>query len=229
MTTVPPPTLPNATLKEAFAAESAKRPDVFRAWGGSEPFLVRLRADQEKYAAALNDKYGQSIRIRLGLFGYPLNSGEILSPSPCALLADTRTEESGLKASVTLSSAVINAGGDLRGTLTITNVGIEPVSFNGGEPRTGLIVRPGTTEVVGIYDGEIAGVGITATLAPGESKELEMLVGTASCDASVGFAVPPGDYEVITIAIDAAEDINGVKGVRLASAPTGLKITANPA
>jgi hypothetical protein len=80
--------------------------------------------------------------------------------------------------------------------VTVTNTGGEVVSFESGSPLTALVYMPGTDEVVGIYTGGIAGVGIGAELGPGESIDVDVLGGTASCDPDLGYALPPGDYEV---------------------------------
>ena len=53
------------------------------------------------------------------------------------------------------------------------------------------------TNVVASYTGGIAGVGVGGTLAPGESSEIPVLVGTASCGPGVGYALPPGQYDVL--------------------------------
>ena len=66
-------------------------------------------------------------------------------------------------------------------------------------PLAGAVVEPGTRRVVASYDSAIAGVGISADLAPGASRELPALFGTASCDAAAGYALPPGGYEVLVV------------------------------
>lgn len=86
-----------------------------------------------------------------------------------------------------------------------------------------MIRRPGTSAIVAAYDGAIAGVGIEATLAPGESRDIAVLGGTATCDPALGFALPEGDYEVVVDVLGAS--IAGPNSLPLLSAgPVALHV-----
>jgi hypothetical protein len=166
---------------------------------GTAAVEVALRADQEALAADLVGRYGDTVSVMLGNFPYPLPA-DLGSIDPVACrVADFAgpTDHKGLQATVTFESATVTAGADIQGTVTITNTGSEPVSFESGSPLAGAIVRPGTTTVVGTHVGVIAGAGAGATLEPGGSYDIPALFGTASCDPSAGYVVPAGDYEVL--------------------------------
>jgi hypothetical protein len=81
----------------------------------------------------------------------------------------------------------------------MTNESDETVVFDSGDPSSAVVVLPGTETVVGTYDGAIAGVGIGGELAPGALRDLTIVGGTASCDPELGYALPPGDYEVVVL------------------------------
>ena len=91
---------------------------------------------------------------------------------------------------------------------------------------TALIYRTGTDQVVGAFDGGIRGVGLGGTLAPGESIDVSVFGGTASCLAELGYALPPGTYDV-RAAIDQYDRLpQGEMIVRhLLTAPVPLTVT----
>ena len=78
----------------------------------------------------------------------------------------------------------------------MTNRSDSPVEFESGQPMTAFVYRAGTDQVVGAYDGGIGGTGLGGTLAPGESMDIEVVGGTASCLPDLGYALPPGEYDV---------------------------------
>ena len=50
-----------------------------------------------------------------------------------------------------------------------------------------------------MYAGPQAAVGIRFTLAAGDKEALPLLIGTASLEPMLGYAVPPGDWAVDAI------------------------------
>jgi hypothetical protein len=71
-----------------------------------------------------------------------------------------------------------------------------------GQPMQAVVVRPGTTHVVGVYSGGIAGTGYGPRLAPGRSSSVDVIGGTARCDGGYGSALPPGRYQVVALVMD---------------------------
>ena len=91
---------------------------------------------------------------------------------------------------------------------------------------TAFIYRAGTDQVVGAYDGGIGGTGAGRTLAPGESIDLSVIGGTASCLADLGYALPPGEYDVRAAIDQYDRPPQGEMVVRyLLSAPATLTVT----
>ena len=165
---------------------------------GVDGVTVQLRADSESVAKDLVARYGDIVSIMLGNLPYPA-SADATSGATGACTADVTgpTDLNGLRADLSFPNPTVHSGQDIDGTITVTNTGSAPATFQSGSPLVGLIVQPGTTNVVASYTGGIAGVGVGGTLAPGESSEIQVLVGTASCEPSVGYTLPPGQYEVL--------------------------------
>jgi hypothetical protein len=187
-----------AVAAEIQQTQTSSDAGFFSVGAGVEAVDIQLRADQEPTAAGLVTKYGDLVSITLGNFAYPPpTDGTPAAVSVCAADVTGPTDLNGLHAELTLSAPTVPSGNDTTGTVTVTNTGSAPASFESGEPLVGSIVQAGTSKVVANYTSGIAGVGLGPTLQPGESTEIGVVVGTASCDPSVGYTLPPGQYEVI--------------------------------
>jgi hypothetical protein len=155
---------------------------------------VELRADGEPVAAELWARYGDAVRLRVGTAPYPP------SDSPTAAIACDIGEidewPQGVSATVDLEDDVIASGKHGSGTVTIINESDERFREDLGQPEIGWVFEQGGTTPVGAFTGAIGGEGRTIDLAPGEQDSLTMVFGTASCDPSQGYALPPGIYDV---------------------------------
>jgi hypothetical protein len=154
---------------------------------------VMLRADGEAVAAAIAEKYGDLVEISVGALPYPdpgtdNRCSDLVPPPP--------SEPTSLVATLRPISGVVRVGHHFDAVVTVTNTGGESTTFESGSPLTALVYAQGAGEVVGIFTGGIAGVGVGAELGPGESIDIEVVGGTASCDPALGYALPPADYEV---------------------------------
>ncbi len=171
---------------------------------GASAVNVTLEADGEAFAAELVETYGAAVEVHVGWFPYPMPaelaaSGEVTAA--CAADLAGPTDMNGLVAELRLDSGTLAAGDGTKGRVVFTNTGTGDVSFETGDPLVGVVVRPGTPEIVGTYSGDIAGVGAGGVLAPGETLEVGLLVGTASCIPANGYVLPPGEYEVLVRAV----------------------------
>jgi hypothetical protein len=161
----------------------------------SDAIEVRLRADGETFASQLLVQYGDLVRLGVGLFPYP----DRVAPDgfSCQFAIEPVAEGTPFRAVVTVGGLEVRSGADFSGSVRVTNTAAGPVTFESGQPATAVVVRPGTHEVVGMYDGGLGGTGIGETLEPGGSIEVNFAGATASCDPALGYALPPGTYEVI--------------------------------
>ena len=171
---------------------------------GASAVNVTLEADGEAFAAELVDTYGAAVDVSVGLFPYPMPSELAASTEVhvvCASDIAGPTDMNGLVADLRLDDDALPAGDGTEGRVVFTNRGTGDVSFQTDDPLVAVVVRPGTTEIVGTYSGILAGVGAGGVLAPGETLEVGLLVGTASCIPANGYVLPPGEYEVLVRAV----------------------------
>jgi hypothetical protein len=133
----------------------------------------------------------------------------------------------GVSASLELADDAIAVGKDGGGAVTIVNRSRKRFTAELGEPEIGWIFEKGGTTPVGGFTGAIAGHGRTANLAPGERITLSVVVGTASCDSSQGYALPAGTYEVramVTTAYEETAEGAMVPGPVWLSQPARLRV-----
>lgn len=199
---------------------------VFRVYGAStssDYVSAHLRADQEKLAASLAASYGDAIRLKVGMFDYPLDRSIV---PVCRKVALPSGELRSLSAAVVVTTPEVKSGGDLAGKVVITNNGRFSVSYTVGVPLAGVVVRRDTDDVVGVWDGAIVGAETSVSLVPGESKELGFVGGTASCYPSIGYSVPTGDYDVVVESLELRNTLGRVVG-SLAVEPAPITIVAS--
>ncbi len=190
---------------------------------GAGTIDIALRADGEPIAEQIRAKYGDLVKIQIGLQPYPPGR----APAPdCTNLPGPFVIGSPFAATLELENASVRSGEDFKATATVTNKTDAPAEFESGQPMTAYIYRAGTDQLVGAYDGGIDGVGAGGTLVPGATIDVEVVGGTASCLADLGYALPPGDYDV-RAAIDQYERpaAGGVIVRYLLSAPATLTVT----
>jgi hypothetical protein len=183
---------------------------------------VDLRADGEPLAAELRARYGDAVRLRVGGAPYPPSDSPTTSIA-CDIGAIDEWPQ-GVSASLDLEDDVIASGKHGRGTVTIINESDERFREELGEPEVGWVFEQGWNTPVGMFTGAIAGEGRNVDLAPGEQASLTMVFGTASCDPSQGYALPPGIYDVR--AVLPAETAERDRPTRL-SEPARLRIVGS--
>jgi hypothetical protein len=194
---------------------------------GLGPIEVGLPASKQQLAAELVGRYGNIVSVRVGHFAYPLWPDAQPAGGACTTDPAGSTDLNGLRATIELDHATISAGDEISGTVTVTNAGDQPTSFDSGSPLVASIVLPGTTTVVAVYDGSIAGVGDGAMLQPGESHTIPIVASTASCDASLGFTLPPGQYDVLVpVVVTYPQQAGDAIVNQLVASPATLTIVA---
>lgn len=154
---------------------------------------VHLRADNVTDAAELWRRWGDALVIQVGNFLYP--SGEPVGRVECP--EPSPDAQPGVAALVELDGAEVASGADFTGTATVTNRGAKRVDATTGGRMVGVVVRPGTDDVVGVWDGASTAEARLIDLAPGESTQLPVVGGTATCSPDGPPGLPPGRYEVL--------------------------------
>jgi hypothetical protein len=159
-------------------------------WG----YLVVLTPGSEALADQIRARFGPAVQVFIG----PDPAKPTLGCWP--FLKSTKTPR-GLQLSLHLDSAMVRAGGDFEGYLTISKHGPGNFVMDTGQPLVVQVVRPGTMQVLGTYTGGIAGTGYAQRISAGQSYRVNIVGGTSRCDGSGSF-LPAGKYQVIAQVMD---------------------------
>lgn len=169
---------------------------------GGGPGFIQLRAPFGDLAAELHEKYGDALQVTVGHKPFPpekiVDRRAVPIPTPTVTVP-------GLELTITVDTPTVAAGEDAHGRVLFANRGQRRV-----EGMTGLLTagvrRESDEYMAGNFAGAVAFIGHPVRLAPGETKELGLIIGTASCLPDTSYVVPPGHYEVIaTIPFNQAE------------------------
>ena len=145
-------------------------------------------------AAEAHDRWGEQVCLTVGGRPYPPGAwtDRVTCPS-----ADLATGPTSMTATFTPDAGAVEPGGGGVGTLVVTNGGPDEVVAGGG-PDYGLVVTPGTRQVVGHVTGfSQPDVLEMHRFAPAERKEYRVGFATSSCRAGTPYGLAPGTYGVI--------------------------------
>ncbi|HZN13266.1 MAG TPA: hypothetical protein VFB78_03280 [Acidimicrobiales bacterium] len=157
---------------------------------------TQLHADKKATAAALHQKYGDALKITVGVRQYP---------AP-ACIADTcrplppETPQEGLEIRFK-EPATVDAGKDGVATVIVRNAGATPVPWP-NDVGLASVVERGTRRVVAA--GPLSALAAnavltTGSLAPGQQTEVAVSFGTANCAPTGDYALAPGAYGLLTV------------------------------
>ena len=156
---------------------------------------VHLWASQEAFAADLAARYRGAVDLTVGLLHYPdrrppdelARARWLRRPPEAPPLPDT------LEVSAP-GALVVRSGRHLRSTVELSNHSQREhtVATNGGV--TGTVVDPSTGEVAGVFEGAQVMPLRLFRAPPGGTTSIPLLVGTASPQARLGYATPPGGW-----------------------------------
>lgn len=161
----------------------------------SAPGQLTLRAPYADIAADLHRRYGDALDITVGSKPFP---PERITESAAVPVPVSTVSLPHLAIVLHFETPAVVAGEDLRGSATLTNRGHGPLSFITG-PMTGGVRQPGDDKLAGTFRGSLAAAGLIVDLRPGQSKDIPVLIGTASCLPDRSYVVPAGTYEAVTI------------------------------
>ena len=171
---------------------------------------VYVNADRQDVADAIVTRYGSDVRVWLGMFRYPDAS---VPDSPgidrtCGELPTAATTDKRLRWT-TSKRLHVRSGGSITVPVRLTNVGRVTIPDLTVSAVIGLITRKGERQVLGVSLQEVSLLLQLKTLKPGASTRRDSLIGAASCNASLGWALPPGTgYEVhfVTTSLEPLSD-----------------------
>lgn len=157
-------------------------------------------------AADLHRRFGDALDITVGS-----------KPFPPDRITDFRTvplpvsdADLPLAVDIRFEPAAVVAGEDLRGTATLTNEGRDRLRF-----ITGGVRHPGDDKLAGVFRGPQSAAALAADLDHGQSRDVPVLMGTASCLPDRSYAVPAGTYEVVAdLSLNQRDDEGRPTGLR---------------
>lgn len=190
----------------------------------SGPPVVVLRADRRAVADDLVRTYGSRVQVVLGEFVYPdATVARLDTPTPrrsCGSVPIPGPSSSALRWSVA-KPLKVPSGGEISTVVSWRNTKRRTITYESGDPITGVVTAVGSNRVLAFYGGSIAGVGHGAALRPGQTDRVRGLVATGSCDTSFGYALAPGQYTVRFV-------FGGFDLEQFVSNPIPLTITNDP-
>ncbi|MCI0582348.1 MAG: hypothetical protein L0227_05535 [Chloroflexi bacterium] len=163
--------------------------------GATGVIEVGLRANGEDMARQLVERYGDAVQVTVGMLSYPDRTRPD-GLTTCVPTMGTFRQDTPLRAGLVLKVGTVASGADFTATASVMNLGIADFDFQSGSPATALVYAAGGVDAIGAYTGGIGGVGLGKVLGPLESIDVDVVGGTASCDPALGYALPPGRYEV---------------------------------
>ena len=172
------------------------RPFLVSAGSGATGVIeVGLRANGEDMARQIVERYGDAVHVTVGLLSYP-DRTRADGLTTCTPVMATLRVDTPLRGTLALETSTVWSGADFNAKVRVANRGAKDFDFQSGSPATALVFAPGGSEAIGTFTGGIGGVGLGQVLRPLESIDIDVLGGTASCDPALGYALPPGLYEV---------------------------------
>ena len=168
--------------------------------GRSAPFRVQLAAWATGEAAELHARLGDGVDLVVGHLAYPNPT----RPEWLEHVLARRPEPADPSVLVaTLAGALeVPSGQDARAEIRVENRSEQTLEIKTNGQLTAMVVDLRTGEIVGTFAGAQRLPLIVFKAVPGGSVAIPILVGTASLDPRLGYAVPPGrwglDAELVT-------------------------------
>lgn len=164
---------------------------------------LRLRADGWPAAQEITEAVGPSVAARaveitVGSRSYP--TGAPTSGDECRAVAELATPSDAggvptLDARIELESHTVRSGADLSGRIIAIAPGA-PVEYATGPTEIGYVVRRGTYETVGVWQGAMASIGSGVTF-DAEETALDLVAGTGRCHPEGPPGLAPGPYDLV--------------------------------
>ena len=156
-------------------------------------FVTLRGADAVKVAEEILGRYGSAVMISIGSLSYPPDPASETEHCPFDY---KETSPDYLSLTVELDSSHVVSGETFGGSLIIRNVSQVTQIVESGEPQLMSVFGQDSLVRMAHFSGPVAGVGIGADLAPGESIDIDLIGSTLSCSLIYGYALAAGTYDV---------------------------------
>lgn len=155
------------------------------------PFEIGLAAYTVDIATMLHERFGTWVNLRVGAFTFPLDPDQphkrrVENSLPIIDPAEIRVELAG--------PLSVRSGHTTKHPLKVTNLGRNELVVKTDGDIAAEIVDPGSGKVIGGYVGGHVSPLITFPIPPHALNRIPLLVGTASFDPNLGYAVPAGQW-----------------------------------
>jgi hypothetical protein len=167
-----------------------------RGGGSGAPYAVGLAAYAEDVAAELYAAYGTHIRLTVGALPYPparATSGSAPHPEPMRLPV---VDDLGLELDGPL---VVRSGHDAEHPVRITNHTGDRAHLQTSGVLDAVVADPRTGRAVGGSTLPSQAVLVQFTVPAGEGAIVPVFVGTESFEPSLGYRVPPGEWNLLVL------------------------------
>jgi hypothetical protein len=156
------------------------------------PFHVGLAPWAADIARELHEQFGADVTLSVGAQPYPPDGEQRSNPHrDFGPLVDPA--RIGIEPDGPLS---VRSGHHHMHGLLLTNRTESQVSVSNNGHLTAVVVDPRDDRVVGGYTGMRNLPRVTRFIVPGATRRIPLLVGTASFDPALGYAVPPGNWAI---------------------------------
>ncbi len=161
--------------------------------GRRPPFSIGLAAWATGAARELHDRFGSDVTLMVGALPYPPNSDRQV---PARGVVDPPVVDPA-RLGVDVREPLSVRTGHTRGLeLLLTNRTESVLTISSNGQLTAVVVDPVSRRVVGGFAGAQTMALVSFGIAPGATHPIPLLVGTDSVDASLGYAVPAGQWAV---------------------------------
>jgi len=166
-----------------------------------------LRPTGGAVAEELWTRYGDAIAITVGTKPFPPDRPPLrFDNRPRLPLPAGGPEHDGVRAEIVLDEPSVRSGERANGRIVLHNSSDRHVTIHGGQ-MVGCVVRPGTTEVMGVGTGPVPLVGMTVSMIPGGQGHFPLWVGTASVLPGPDPCLPAGAYEAVAVVHVTRDDV----------------------
>ncbi|WP_329482578.1 hypothetical protein OG555_10240 [Kribbella sp. NBC_01484] len=156
-------------------------------------FRIDLAAWATDIAVMLNAKYGDVVDLRVGAMTFPARQLWVTDYS--RQLHGEPAESAGLDVQP-LSPLTVRTGWYKHQDVLVTNrTAHEQVLLTNGHLRSAVTDNSGS--VVGLHVGPHTLAGVGFAIEPHQSRPVPVLIGTASVVPDLGYAVPPGQWQLV--------------------------------
>jgi hypothetical protein len=155
------------------------------------PFEIGLAAYAVDVATMLHERFGTWVNLRVGAFTFPLDPDQPHRRRAEKSLPTIDPTEIRVELAGPLS---VRSGHTTTHPLKVTNLGTNELVVKTNGDIAAEVVDPDSGKVVGGYVGGHVSPLITFPIPPHALNRIPLLVGTASFDATLGYAIPAGQW-----------------------------------